>query len=244
VPSILLAAWWILADPTVEHGTSALTTDAVGIAVFVVVGIIGSLGALTGLGLPGGILLAVATIALVAWQLRRGRRPVDSIGPLAGLVALFGFVAVSRGILGLDAATSSRYVYFGAILVILVLAPLLPDVAAPPRWPRGWVRVALIAALEIAVLGNALLLVAGRDALAREAVVIRAEFALLDDPGSGAAMSTFVYRDWTPAPPRLIVLRRRHGDLAQPAGGVLDPPSIPGEVIERVRTAMRTGRLE
>jgi hypothetical protein len=245
LPTLALTAWWIAARPTVQHFDQPLATNPLDLLTFVAAGAIHSLGALSGLGFGGGV-LALAAVGVLIWgrATRPGATPAESLACIAGLIAFFGLAGASRGVLGLEAAGSSRYVYFGAVLAVLAIAPLVPPMSRPSGWRGRWMTVAAIAIFEIALLGNLRLLVSGRDALAREALVVRAEFALLDDPAARPTTSGFVFRIWTPPPPQLRELRARYGGLAQLHGGFWDPPPIPTEVLDRVRQAMATDEVE
>jgi hypothetical protein len=244
LPTALLAAWWLVARPSVGHLDQPLATDAGEILQFVGHGLAHAFGALTGIGAPAGALLGLGLLATIAVRARNGGIPAETTGAAAGLVAFFVLAALSRGVLGIGAAASPRYLYFGVVLAVLAIAPLLQGVDAPAGPRRRLAIVVVLVLFEIALIGNVRLLAPGRDELAREALAVRSEFALLDDPAARPTTSAFVYRTWTPIPRQLIELRARYGDLRQAGGDFWDPPPIPEAVLDRVRRAMATDEVE
>jgi hypothetical protein len=240
VPTAVLGAWWAVTRPGVAHLDFELVTDVRTIVEFVAVGVGSTLAGLSGTGRVGGVLLLVAVASLITWRLRDGSIRTETVGPLVATFAFLTVAGISRGVLGPSAAGVGRYTYLGAVLAMLAIAPLLRGVVsigAPQR--RSLVVTGLVVA--VALVGNLWQLPPGRDAIAEDAVIVRAEFALLDDARAAAESSAFAPDFWTPPPPRLIELRARYGDLARPGGGFWDPPPIPPGVLEEVRRLMATG---
>jgi hypothetical protein len=230
-----LIVWWIAFRPAVDHFGSGLQAEPVLIAQFVVVGLLESLGAIAGWGpVSGFIVLSLVAIRLAS-QPMPNRLPVACIGPAVALLGLFVTVALSRGALGPDAAGSARYVYLGAVLAMIGLAPLLRGIRLPVGPQRWRVQIALVVVFEIVLVGNLRWLGPGRDQVAEEADVVRATYQLLRDPASGAATSPWRYDTWVPAPPRLRELGIEYGEPASAGRLWWDPEPVPQTTVEAVR---------
>jgi hypothetical protein len=238
IPTAALIGWWIAFRPPVDHFGSGLQTDPVLIGQFVVVGLLESLGAVAGWGPVAGFVILVSAAIRIASQPPGERLPVASLGPAVALVGLFVMVALTRGVLGPDAAGSARYVYFGAVLAIVGLAPLLRGVRLPIGAQRWRIQIALVVLVEIVLAGNLRWLGPGRDQLAAEADVVRATYQLLQDPTSGAATSTWRHDTWTPTPPRLRQLGIEYGEPASAASHWWGPQPVPPITLEAVRQAI------
>jgi hypothetical protein len=237
VPSGALAAWWIVFRPPVDHFGSGLQLDAVLVAQFVVVGVLESLGAIAGWGPVAGLVVLVMALASLAARRSAIGLPARFLGPSAAVVALFVLVAVSRGVLGPEAAASARYIYVGAVLALVGLAPLYRGVHLP-AFQRRRVVLGCFIAFELAVVGNLRWMGPGRDRFTHDAHVVRAAFVSLDDPAFGAATSSWRYEFWTPAGPDLLELRAQYGEPAQARGQWWDPPPIPPTTLDAVRAAI------
>jgi hypothetical protein len=152
-PLALYAAWWLAyQDSTLTRRNLVLAPG------FVADSAASALSALTGLsGVPEadddatlgwGRPLAVAAAAVVAWRLTRLRPiPPRVISLLSILFVFWGATAVQRG--GLSDPDESRYLYFGAVFVVLLTAELAHGV----RLSRPWALAAGVAA-ALAVVAN------------------------------------------------------------------------------------------
>lgn len=155
-PLALYAIWWV------AYQDSALTRRNVALAPgFVADAAAGALSALTGLsGVPEsdddatfgwGRPLAVAAAALVAWRLARLRPiPPRVVALLATLLAFWGATGVQRAAFGDPDA--SRYVYVGALFIVLLAAELARGVRLSR--PQALALGAVVAAAIVANLGD------------------------------------------------------------------------------------------
>jgi len=102
-------------------------------------------------GAGSAILLALIAAALVLPAAGSGVRALAVSGVLAALAAFLAF-AHSRGSLGLEQVSSSRYLYFGALMTLPALAALLDSLVErlpAGRAERGWTVGILVGALII-----------------------------------------------------------------------------------------------
>jgi hypothetical protein len=242
IPTAALTAWWVMFRPAVDHFGSGLQTDPVLIAQFIIVGVLESLGAVAGWGRVAGVVVLILVLATLFVRRSEVTQPSSFLGPAAAVVALFGLVAVSRGVLGPEAAASARYIYVGAVLALVGFAPLLRGVHLP-AFQRRRVVLACFIAFELAVVGNLRWMGPGRDRFTHDAHVVRAAFVSLDDPAFRAATSSWKYAYWTPVPPRLVEIRATYGEPAQPRGQWWDPPAIPPETLDAVRAAIAADQV-
>jgi hypothetical protein len=139
-----------------------------------------TVGGVVGLTLDWGrTLVLVALAALAAWWLRGGRGTPRLWGLLAALVVLWGLTGFARA--GTEVAGAPRYVYAGAVLVVLAAAELLRG----RRLTDG--RVALVAGLVVlwaAAAGWGALHARAADLRSRSGDV-RARLAAVDLAGAG-----------------------------------------------------------
>ena len=103
-------------------------------------------------GWVGAPLLAAA-VAAVGWDWKRHGVDPFAVGVAAGLVALYLVTGLTRAQLGYEQSGASRYVYVGAVMWLILLAP--PASRLP--WRGTW-RPALAAALFLACFNSGLLL--------------------------------------------------------------------------------------
>jgi hypothetical protein len=154
VPALLFAAWWIgwghTADTRVTFESVANTPA------YVLDGIASSITALLGLspadsvGLniqpDWGRILLIGLVGLAAWRLHRlGRAPRSLWVPLAVALGFWALAAWNSAILRVP--TLPRYVYIGAVVLLLVVAELVRGLRLP-RW--GVIAVFCVAAVAIA----------------------------------------------------------------------------------------------
>jgi hypothetical protein len=145
---IVLYLLWSLAygNPTATSGGLSLTElwqmNAPAVPGHVATSLAGSFGAVIGLGVDWGRPLAALAAIYVVVRLVRG--PVST-----RLIALLGAAAVAWGLGGLfrahlNAPLDSRYLYLGAVLVLLIAIELVP------RLPVSRRMVAVLAVLTAA----------------------------------------------------------------------------------------------
>jgi hypothetical protein len=127
--------------------------------------------------------LLAALLALAAYAIWRGRRPSPRTWPLLAAAAGFWLPAAFNFIPGRE-AYSSRYVYVGAIFVLLIAAELLRGIR-----PRPWaIAVAVAVAAALAVV-NLAPLREGRDFFRQQTALTRADLGSIEiardsvDPG-------------------------------------------------------------
>ncbi|MDX6583607.1 MAG: hypothetical protein QOI10_2791 [Solirubrobacterales bacterium] len=123
-----------------------------------------------------GAVLAGGAIALFALRLRRGALPPTFWPLLTALLVYWTFIGLAE-----RSADSSRYVFAGAVLVLLVAADLLRD-----RRPGPGAIAILALIVALALPGNIAKLEDGGDYLAKDAELTRGEFAMLEVAGPHA----------------------------------------------------------
>ena len=137
VPGALYLAWLLeYGDPTATSGGRSLTTlakDNLPAAPgYVATAAAGAWGAVTGLGVDWARPLALASFLLLAYVLVRSRAlSLRLLALLAAAAAYWGLAAVFRA--HVNPPTDSRYLYLGAVLVLLIAVELLPPVLPTTR---------------------------------------------------------------------------------------------------------------
>jgi hypothetical protein len=141
-PLALYAVWYLAASP--ESQVEAANLDAA--PRYVGDAAAGAVGAVTGLNAEfGRVLLVLGVILVVRRLMAPGPVPVRLVGVLTMGLVYWGLLGLARA--DLAEPVASRYVYFGAVLVLLIVV-----CALVPR-PLGLAGWALLAA---AVLASAL----------------------------------------------------------------------------------------
>lgn len=205
----------------------------------------GAAGALGGLSLDNGRYLVGALVVLVAAKLLRDRGASPRFAAVLALpVAFWGLTALSRA--QLNEPGASRYLYPGAVFLLLVLAELARDRAYAP-----FAIVLVVAAAAYAVHGNLDQLDAGASGLRDTSVHVRADLAALElaqgkvdpsfrpDPNRSPDLTAGPYFEaidalGSPAE-SLAALRRQPEEVRSTADGVLldalrvalGPPAVP-----------------
>lgn len=182
VPLLLYLAWYAGWGHTAEsHATleNVLTSP-----LFVLDGLAGSLAAVLGISTvpiegPGGptwgrVLLPVAIVALAIALAKGWLRLAPTIWPVAATGAAFWFLAAFNYIPGRE-AYASRYMYAGAIFLLLLVAELLRGIS--PRRPALLAAGAVVLA---ATLPNLMTLFDGEEALREETILARADLAAIE----------------------------------------------------------------
>jgi hypothetical protein len=137
LPGLLYFAWLTAyGDPTATSGGRSLSTLArdnlPAVPGYIATGAAGAWGAVTGLGVDWGRPLALAGFLVLAVYVVRARAiTLRLLALLAAAAAYWGLAALFRA--HLNQATDSRYLYLGAILVLLIALELLPPVVPTPR---------------------------------------------------------------------------------------------------------------
>ena len=210
--------------------------------IFFVKGLSASVGALTGLsvlsGDPGGkpylgFAALVALVAALAWRLRRPPGLASRFWPVAATAATFWFLSAFAG----REAVANRYMHFGAILILMMVADLLAGV-------RFRVR-ALAATGAIVVLATAINLTElddGADWLGEQSVLTRADIGAMEIAERTVAPTFYVDPTWAGTPSLVDV-----GALitSRPSASTARPPTPRPSWPPRLRPAANrpTGAL-
>jgi hypothetical protein len=135
---VLLYLVWLVAygDPTATSGDRTIIElvrdNGPAAPGHVATAVAAAIGAVAGLGIDWGRPLALAGFLLLAFQVVRSRvLSLRLYALLAAAAAYWGLAAVFRAHVTLP--TDSRYLYLGAILVLLLALEILPPVAVGPR---------------------------------------------------------------------------------------------------------------
>ena len=183
VPGLLYLVWLMAyGDPTATSGGRTLTTlakDNLPAAPgYVATAAAGAWGAITGLGADWGRPLAIASFVVLAVFIVRTRvMTLRLLALLAAAAAYWGLAAVFRA--HVNPPTDSRYLYLGAILVLLMALELLPPVVTTPRLLL--VVAVLVGASAIANFGS---LRSGSQYLQDWSRYVRAELGALEVAGA------------------------------------------------------------
>jgi hypothetical protein len=149
----------------------------------------------------------------------------------------YAFIAAARAGVTDTQVNYSRYTYVGALLALIALA----DVAGAIRLPTAPVRRrvfvgALAATLELSLLWNLHLLLAGRDLFAARAMTTRALVMVALDPAFGDRVAHDRSLVLVPAPATLHAIVNRYGS---PLTDVLVPGSVPTITAAAIQDALR-----
>jgi hypothetical protein len=184
VPSLLYLVWLAAyGDPTATAGNRSLTQLAndnfPAAPGYVATAAAGAFGAIVGLGIDWGRPLAVAALLLLALYVVRGRSlRLRFFALLAAAAAYWGLAAVFRA--HVNPPTDSRYLYLGAILVLLLVLELLPPVVTTRR-----LLIVLAALVGVAAIANFGSLRSGSLYLQDWSRYVRAELGALELAGPG-----------------------------------------------------------
>jgi hypothetical protein len=134
---------------------------------------------LVGLGIDWGRPLALGALVFAIWWTARRPTTPRALSLISGLALLWGLTALLRA--QLNGAGDSRYIYPGAVLIVLLGAELL-------RGARASVRSALVAAtiVVVAAVGNYGALRAGSLQFQDWSGYVRAELGALEVAGPTA----------------------------------------------------------
>jgi hypothetical protein len=151
---VALAAWYVAFGRFGTHPNPQPTAaNVLLVPQYALWGLSQSVAGLIGEGgWIGGPLLGSAVVAIaLAW--RRRHPDPTAIGLAAGLVTFYIVTGLTRAQLGYAQAGSSRYVYIGAVLWLVLLADALGQLP----WRGTW-RPALVACLFLVCFNSAVLL--------------------------------------------------------------------------------------
>jgi hypothetical protein len=137
-----------------------------------------AIGGLAGLSTDWGRLLLVAGVILLVVRLG-GSRPLQPrlLALLAAALTYWGLLAAFRG--QLVPSNASRYIYGGAVLIVLVALELAVGTRVRPHF-LGWLALAVV----FSAVGNYAALRDGSRALQDGSAQIRAEFGALEVAGT------------------------------------------------------------
>jgi hypothetical protein len=184
-PLALYAIWWV-----VYQDTGIVRDNVFVVPAFAADGAAGALGALTGQSsvrtdangvindagstLAWGRPLAVLAAGLVAWRLATmGPVPARLLSLLTVPVSFWLLTGLQRAHIG--SADSSRYLYVGALFVLLLAVELLRGVAVP-----RWAAAVALGVAAVAVVGNLGHLRTGAEFLRLQAPPARGDLAALE----------------------------------------------------------------
>ena len=235
---------WVILPATIVFGAWYLAFGAASISAhrdpftlaglrevpsYVVTGASYAIGRLSGWGEQVGlvlfVVLGIATAAHVS-----GRTPLRAaaVGGFVGLVAQYVLTGMVRAQLGLHQATSSRYVYVAAILILIATAGWIGSRFAEPRARP----TAVLAAFLVLALGaNVAALPGGRDAYRLRADATRASITIIDSYGGSPAVPLDANLFPVPAKGELERIRQ---ELGLPLEDALlpDAPPPPPAVVD------------
>jgi hypothetical protein len=140
VPLALYGLWSLeYGDPTASAGgrtmEELLRMNGPGAPNYVATAVAGAVGAVIGIGVDWGRPLAVLGGALLALRLARGSVTPRLLGLITAGAAFWGLTAVFRA--HVNPPLDSRYLYLGAILVLLIALELIGAVSVSARRRRG-----------------------------------------------------------------------------------------------------------
>jgi hypothetical protein len=224
--ALVFAAWYVTWGHagTLSEAAGTGTSNALTIASFVLLAPRLLIQTVTGLGPIAALLLYLALVAAGVVAALRGVLSPRAVGAAAGLAALFATVTLGRGELGLNyVATTPRYVYEGAVFLILGVAALLGRPAA-----QALPAIAVVALVIVAT--NLAAMPAGAKQYIDQAGEVRGVIALteaygperLNQPPPPTRFSTYV-----PAPAAMLDAMAKYGRLDRDVfhQGVVLPPT-------------------
>jgi hypothetical protein len=187
LPLMLYAIWFAIygnpnATPGNAHGFDLVRQNGPVIPSYVADMAASAFAGLLGLAFDWGRPLALAAVAIGIWWSSRRPVSVRTLSLLVGLGLFWGLTALLRA--QLNGASGSRYIYPGAVLIVLLAADLF-------RGARASTRAALVAAFVVifAAVGNYGSLKAGSLQFQDWSSYVRAELGALEVAGPTAPPS-------------------------------------------------------
>lgn len=241
IPVVAFALWFVLVGHTgIGVFRQPMTLDTLAaIPGFVAGGFANAAGAVLGIGPELGLLAAgLAVLAAVGLAFRRrSRRPVLAVACTIGLAFQYTLIAAARAGVTVDQVDYSRYTYIGALLALIALADVVGSVQLPAAPFRRLVAIgALLAVLELGLLWNLRLLIAGRDLFAARAMMTRALVFVALDPTYVDGVARDRSLVLVPAPVGLQAIVDRYGS---PLTDVLVPGAVPPITPAAIQDALR-----
>lgn len=215
IPILLWAAWWVWAQRFDQE--IAMASNLPGVPSFVVESAAASLAAITGVGKSFGsgsegvevvvkavfIAMTFAGIVLLGLRIRRaGSGP--ALWPYVATVLAF-WVGTALAASDERQPTTPRYVFFGAIMVMLIVAEAIRGERL-----RGGAMKGVVIFFAACVAANAIRLAYGADGLTDRARAVGSQVAMIELAG-GAAQPTVSPRSIGPPASR---------DVASPASAI------------------------
>ncbi len=242
VPSVLFAAWYAWAQ---SYASPPLEIDLGHLVPSMFDSLRATLSSLTGtiesgadvnvtvVGQDGfGSLLAIAALLGLAWRLARGGLPKFFWPMLVALAAYWVMIAFAA-----REEDSSRYMFAGALLLLLAAVSSVRE-----RRPHAVQVAALALLVALALPANLGKLGDGSGYLTRDALLTRAEFAMLELAGDRGDPDYLPVDDvlalGVGASPYLVMPTAVYLDSAERIGSLADPlDRIRGESVELRRVA-------
>jgi hypothetical protein len=239
VPGALYGLWWL-----VYHEASAIVRHNIVVTPrFVADGVAASIAALAGLGgqtkpdaagtlLDWGRPLAVVAVAILAWRLAR-TRPIAPrlLGLLTIALSFWALTGLNRA--EISPPYANRYLYVGALVVVLVAIELARNVRVQP----AAAAVLAVAAIAAAV-SNIGVLRAGARYLRADAQMTKADLGALEI-GRQVAKPDFPARG-LPGFPLLVLTAGPYFATERAVGSPAASPAEIGASSERARRAADT----
>ena len=181
IPAGVYGAWYFTIGQSGigAHRDPFTLASIVRIPEFVLSGLGGAAGAITGVGPTLGLIAAGIIIGAVAWLAIR-RQPIAPrfLAASATIVVAYALIALTRAGVTINQVHYTRYTYITGILLIVGLAallgPRLPGLrTASPRARLAAVAVAAVV-LELAFVWNVRLMIDGRGIFVERAALTRA----------------------------------------------------------------------
>ena len=186
--TVAFGAWYLVFGTTAiaAHRDPFTLAGLQQVPTYVVTGASYAIGRLTGWGEQVGLVLFVGLGFATAVHIS-GRRPLRAaaVAGFAGLIAQFALTGTVRAQLGVTQATSSRYVYVAAILILIAASGWIGSRFADLRLRA---LVVLGAVFVLAFGANVSALPGGRDAYRLRADATRASIMVIDRYGGSPAV--------------------------------------------------------
>jgi hypothetical protein len=238
---------WVLLPATIAFGAWYVAIGAANVSAhrdpftlaglqqvpsYVVTGASYAIGRLTGWGEQVGLVLFVVLGIATALHVS-GRHPLRAaaVAGFAGLIAQYALTGMVRAQLGLHQATSSRYVYVAAILILIATAGWIGSRFAELRLRS----MAVLGAVFVLALGaNLSAMPGGRDAYVLRAQATRASIMIIDAYGGSPAVPLDANLFPVPAKGELERIQRELGlplpDAILPAAPPPDPTVVDAQL--------------
>jgi hypothetical protein len=181
IPLALYALWFVFygnpnATPGAAHGFGLVRQNGPAVPAYGAEMAASATAGLAGLAIDWGVPLVVAGLIVAMWVASRQRLTSNVLALTTALLAFWGLTALLRA--QLNDAASSRYIYPGAVLLVLLAVELVRGARPTP------VSGAIVtSAVLVAVLGNYGMLRSGSLQLQDWSRYVRAELGALELAG-------------------------------------------------------------